>query len=559
VAESRTGADSFIEQLAAADVRWIFGNPGTNEQPLLGRLREHPELTYILALHEAVAVGAAEGYARASGRVGVVQVHAGPGLGNGIGMLHNARAGQTPLVVYVGQAERASLYLEPTLGADLVGEAAPVAKWAYEVRTPDEIPQVVRRALKVAMAPPRGPVVLSIPMDVMEQPTDAPVVAPTYVATRVRPDPEAVEQAASVIAAAAAPVVLAGDGIVTSGAIGAVGRFARAIGAPIYGAFTSEVCVDPNEPLNAGRLPSIEGAATLRALEPYDVVIAVGTKVFAHVFPTVGLPLGERRLVHIGLDPWELGKNQPGTLLLGDERASLDALIERLTRDDTFDDAEILARCAAAESRIAAAADAARSRDRARWDDQPMSTERAVAEIAAVVPPDTRLVDESLSGYGAVARAFAPRPGGWFRLRGGGIGAGMPLPIGVCLADHERPVVSLVGDGAAVYTISALWTAAHHRIPVVWGILNNRSYRTLKENAGRGERAAFVAGSDLTDPELDFVAIAHGMGVEARRVEHPDEVGPAFRAALETGRPALIDISIGGQAGSPTGPSGAGT
>src|SRR5215469_15633564 len=175
MADRRSGAVALCEQLVAAGVEWIFGNPGTTEQQLLHRLPDFPSLGFVVALHESVAVVAAEGYARASGKVGVVEMHAGPGLGNGMGMLYNAAEGRTPLLVYVGQSAQSGLYLEPTLSTNIVAMAAPVAKWAAEVRTAEEIPQVIRRAVKVALTDPCGPVVVGVPMDLMTADCAAPV------------------------------------------------------------------------------------------------------------------------------------------------------------------------------------------------------------------------------------------------------------------------------------------------------------------------------------------------------------------------------------------------
>ena len=543
-----SGADAFIEQLLAAGVRVVFGNPGTTEAPFLSRLADYPQLRFIVALHEAVAVCAAEGYARATGQIGVVELHAGPGLGNGLGMLFNAAEGRTPLLVYVGQAEQRGLYMEPTLSGDFVAQAHPIAKWAYEMRTTDEIPQITRRAIKVATTPPCGPVVLSIPMDLMEAPCTAPVADVSQIRTAVRPDRQAVEDAAAVIARANSPVVLAGDGVAQAGAIDELTALARLIGAPIHGAFMSETCIDPDEALNAGRLPSIDAEVAARVLEPYDCAIAVGTKVFANIFPSPGLPLGERDVVHIGLDTWELAKNQPSTVVFGDEQESLRALTDSLTIRLAPLRAECATRRARAESSIQQAKNRALEADRQRWEDLPMSPERAVAELAALTPADARLIDESITAGSAVSRYFRFERGCWFRLRGGGIGAGMAIPIGIRLADPEGPIVALVGDGSSLYSITALWTAAHHGLPITWVILNNHSYRILKENARRGPDAAGAAqrlvGVDLTDPEIDFVSVAEGFGVEAHRLTSPEDIRQAYPAALAAGRPVLLDLSI---------------
>jgi benzoylformate decarboxylase len=180
-----------------------------------------------------------------------------------------------------------------------------------------------------------------------------------------------------------------------------------------------------------------------------------------------------------------------------------------------------------------------------------MTAERAVSELAARMPADAILVDESLTAYSAVSRYFRLNPGGWFRLRGGGIGAGLPMPIGIQLAQPGRRVVSLVGDGSSLYTITAWWTAAHHRLPIVWVILNNASYRILKENVMHDGVDAAAAdqllGSNLTDPNVDFVALAAGMGVRGRRVTDPEEVGTAFAMALARGEPYVLDVAISGR------------
>jgi benzoylformate decarboxylase len=160
---NRSVATVFVEQLRAAGVRWVFGNPGTTEQAFLDELQYHDDIDLILTLHEGVTVAAADGYARAAQSVGFVQLHSGPGLGNGMGMLYNAGISGTPLVVYVGQPPVASLHQDPTSNSDFAAMAAPLVKWAYEVRTADELPMVLRRALKIALTPPYGPVVLAVP------------------------------------------------------------------------------------------------------------------------------------------------------------------------------------------------------------------------------------------------------------------------------------------------------------------------------------------------------------------------------------------------------------
>ena len=544
--DRRIGAQAFLEQLMACGVEWIFGNPGTTEQTVIDYLQDYPQLGLILALHEGVAVGAADGYARASGRLGVVQLHAGPGLGNAIGNLYNAYISHTPMLVYVGQSPQRALYQEPVLTADLVGMSRPVTKWAYEVRTADEIPQVTRRAVKVATTAPYGPVMLSIPLDLTDEACTAPVLPQPPVHNAVRPDPAAVAAAAQVLRTADAPLILAGDAVATSGAIDAVSRLARLIGAPIMEGAAFETVADPGDPLLAGRLPA-SPAAVARLASAHDVVVAIGTRVLAQVFPGDGAPFGDRLVIHIGADDWELAKNQPSLAVRGDERACTEELLATLNAGgpDSW-----RARGAAAAARIEQDKAAALAADRKTWDAVPMSPQRALAELGASLPDGTCVIDEAMSSYEAAARYLPKRPGGWFR-GAGGIGMGLPRAVGAQLAEPGRPVVAVVGDGASMYSLTALWTAAHHHLPVTWVILANRSYRTLKQNVlmSRQPGAAgheFI-GADLTDPVVDFTALAAGFGVPAWRVERPEQVGAAVRAAIESRGPALIELIVSGE------------
>ena len=548
MSERRTGADIFIAQLVAAGVKYVFGNPGTTEEPFLGRLKDHDKLTFVTALHESVAVGAAEGYARASREIGVVEVHAGPGLGNAMGMLYNAAEGRTPLLVYVGQVEQAGMYLEPTLGGDFVAMARPIAKWAHEVRTVNEIPQVVRRAIKVALTDPCGPVVLAIPMDLMEQFCPAEVEPVSLVSMVVSPDPAALVKAVDLISAAERPAIVVGDGVARADAIDDVASLAHTVAAPIYGGFMTETCIDPDEPLNGGRLPSIEGEEAAKVLAAHDCIIAVGTKLLSQIFPLPAGPVGRASVVHIGLDPWELGKNHPSVLLFGHEREALrlltPALADRLRPEEKVRQQ----RRTGLERSLQAKRTRSRELDQSGWDSIPMTPERAIAEISALLPAGAIIVDESLTAYGAVARYTRLERDRWYRLRGGGIGEGMPMPVGIQLARPSAKVVAFVGDGSSLYTPTAMWTAAHLELPICWFLLNNHSYRVLKENARRGSSSTAAAdrlvGVDLDAPLLDFTALATGFGVEALRVSTPREIRSAVPGALRSKRPVLIDVQI---------------
>jgi benzoylformate decarboxylase len=254
------------------------------------------------------------------------------------------------------------------------------------------------------------------------------------------------------------------------------------------------------------------------------------------------------KVIQIDIDGWEIGKNLAGALgIQADCKAALEALIERLA---------VRPPAGAAERGATIAADVRKKReqklaaDREGWDATPISTARLMSELAAVLPPDAAIFEEAISSSATMARYIMPRPGRYYRARGGGIGPGLPGAVGLKLALPDQPVVGVVSDGSAMYNITALWTAAHHRVPVTWVVCNNASYQILKQNVmdylGPGHVDRRFVAMDLTDPPLRFDRIAESMGVHGRRVERPEDIRPALEEALGLGAPALVDVAIQG-------------
>jgi benzoylformate decarboxylase len=545
-----TGKQALLEQLLADGVQYIFGNPGTTEQAFMDLLQDYPQLQFVLCLHEGVAVSMADSYARATRKPAFVELHIGPGLGNGIGMLHNASVGKSPLVVYVGQGDSRAMIQEPHLSGDLVGMAKPVTKWAHEVNHALNVPQALRRAFKVAEEPPQGPVVLSIPVDVMDQEAEVQIEPTRFTRWRVRPERSAVEEAARVLGGASRPMLLVGDGIGLSGAQQELGRVAELLGAPIYQGYSSERNVPVDHPLGQAALPFIGSGAIKSVLARHDALLAVGTPLFRVVFPDLeGMVPPGMSVVHVDLDSWELGKNLAGVLSIkADPKAALAELGECLEERGVPGAAERGEAIATARRQQL---ERALAEDRKGWDEVPISVPRLMGEIAAALPPEAAVFDEATTAGGVLGRYIKPGPGLYYRARGGGLGPGLPGAVALKLANPERPVVGVVSDGAAMYTVSALWTAAHHRIPVVWVICNNAAYRILKLNVmeylgSRHPERQFVA-MDLTDPPLRYDRIAESLGVHGRRVERPDELRPALDEALKLGAPALVDVAIQGR------------
>ena len=549
------GKQVLMESLIAHGVEYIFGNPGTTESPILDALLDYPQLQYVMALHEGVALGAASYYAQTSGKVAVVNVHVAPGLGNALGMLYNAFKARSPLVVTAGQQDTRLRLRGPVLGHDLVAMAAPLTKWSVQVERADEFALIMHRALKIATDPPAGPVFVALPIDVLEQETDLGPLPTGRLYRTPEPDPAGVRAAAELLIGSRSPAIVVGDD--ATPAAGEVAALAERLGAPVWceGIRMHQALPSAHPNFRLG-LP-FDAAAIRRALEGVDVVLLVGGPFFEEVWYAPGSPLPpDAGTIHVESSPDRLAHNLAVSVgLVSHPRAALSAL-----RAAVEAGADPAFRAAAARRNTKLAdlkaqdAQAQRARAAKRWDQTPISVPRLVAEIEAALPPAAIVVDESITAGIDLARAVQfERPGDYVGARGGGIGQALPGALGVKLAHPDRPVVALSGDGSAMYSIQALWTAAHHDLAVVFVILNNREYRILKHNMDT-YRQRFGAkpdrgypNMDLVAPDLGFVDIARGLGVDGTRVTAPGELRPALEKALALNRPFLLDVAIEGR------------
>jgi benzoylformate decarboxylase len=541
------GVDVVLEVLASEGVRHVFGNPGTTELPLLAAVEADDRFAYVLALQEATAVAMADGYAQASGRPAFVNLHSAAGLGNGIGNLTNAMANRAPLVVTAGNADRRHLVADPLLSGDLVGLAGAATRWAQEARHASELGTLLRRAFLDAAGPSAGPVLVSIPVDVLDEETNI-AVPPRGEIVRAGAAARLDELAALMIDAQGALAIVAGDEVAAAGGIAHLEVIAEALGAPVLGAPLHGRRVFPaTHPLWAGILAA-RADAIRDALAPYRRVLFVGAQPFL-VYPYApGSPLpAGTELLHLSPDPAHAGRTHPTALgVAGDLEASLAALaaIVRTTADLQ---AGVAALSAAVEtSRDAAAQFDATARERmAAVPAHPMAV---VAAVLGALAPESIVVDEAITAS-AYVRGFHRTAGAhtYWSCRGGGLGWGMPAAAGVSLARDREPVVCLVGDGSALYSPQAMWTAARERLPVVFVVLDNAEYRILRDNL-RTRREDATRGIDLQPPALDHVALARGMGVGGVSVEKASDAAAAVRAALDAGTPQLVHVPVAGSA-----------
>ena len=530
----------------------IFGNPGTTELPLMDALAGERELRYILALQEAPAVSMADGYAQASGQCVVVNLHAAPGLGNGLGMLYDAQKAGSPLLVTAGQHEQRFNFTEPLLWADLPTIARPFVKWSEEVRRLEDLPRAIHRAVKTALAPPMGPVFLSLPGDILTNSADLDLGAPSRVATGIRGDVGAIAAAAAIIAKAASPVIFAGDAVPQGNALQELVAFAEALGAPVYDeGMASRAMFPSSHPLYRGALVRLP-AAIHGVLTQHDLLVSVGADLFTLSLPgdIESMPEGYP-VVHLDTDPWELAKNYPEKVsILGEPKVTLPELTAAvLSARSSVETERSVKRLEHAKAEGIASLHKLNAMADALAERHPIHPLALMQTIGRLLPDNAVVIDETISsGMGLRRFLKSDDPQSFFGLRGGGIGWGLPAAIGVKLALPNRPVVALIGDGSAMYTIQGLWTAAHENLQMVFIIINNYSYRILKQrtNAMKGMAAQhddYVA-MDLDKPRVDFVSVARGLGLTAHKASTLSDLSDLLEAALTADGPTLIDVEV---------------
>lgn len=549
---SRRGASVLLDVLKSEGVEYIFGNPGTTELPLIDALLETPEISYVLALQEASAVAMADGYAQAARRPGFLNLHTAAGLGHGMGNLLNASISQTPLVVTAGQQDSRHTITDPLLLGDLVQIARPAVKWAQEVVHADQLPVLLRRAFHDANAAPTGPVFLSLPMDVMEE------MSAVGIGERSVIDRRPIAGSLDVLAAHLAGIapgrlaIIAGDEVHSSDAAEDVVALAHMLGAPVYGSsWPSRIPFPTAHPLWAGNL-STNAVEIAARLVNYDAIFALGGKSLITILYSEGsaVPPG-CKVFQMSADVRDLGRTYETPLsVVGDIKASLQAMAPLLERATT-------AKAAAYESlrREARLAQQRRLEKMALMADAqmgaPVTTPLVAArEVVRAIGPEIPIVDEAIATSVHV-RGFlhSTSPRQYSFLRGGGLGWGMPAAVGCSLGLGRQPVVCLVGDGAALYSPQALWTAAHENLPVTFIVMNNREYNVLK-NFMKGQSDYISARSnrfiamDIEKPAIDYLALARSMGVRASRIEKATDIASAVEAAIASGTPNLIEIVI---------------
>jgi len=542
--KSTTGRHAFIELLLDEGVTHLFGNPGTTELAIMEAVPQYPRLKFVLGLQEAAVVAMADGYCRASGRLAAANVHVMPGLGNAMGALYNAKFSGSPIILTAGQQEQGHGLLEPMLYEPLVPVAQPLVKWAVEVTRAADLPRIMHRAAKIALTPPTGPVFLSLPGDVLDEALEIDMGRPVRVDTAARPGDEVLKQISKMLLAAKRPAILAGQELALRDAFAEATQCAELLGAAVYGSSIPYTAPFPSEH------PAYMGALTrqqkqVRAtLEAHDALLVLGADLLRmSVYSPVDPLPPELTVIHVSERAHELGKNyRTDVAVQADVKQTLRALLPLLKVDR-----------AAAERRLAELQPRnwSAQRDKARMDamlaaeTKPIDPQYLALRFTEALPRDAVVVDEGLVSTYSLPKLLNLRgPRDYYGLASGGLGFAVPGAVGISLALPGRPIAAIVGDGAAMYSIQGLWTAAHLGLPITYVITNNRGYRIIKERLVSFRKTDQFTGMDLREPELDFVALANSMGIEARRVTEPQDIAPALREAFASGKPQLVDVRV---------------
>jgi benzoylformate decarboxylase len=546
------GRDFLLETLRSYDVQYLFGNPGTTELPLMDGLVNYPDIEFILGLHEDIVVGMAAGYAQATGKPGVVNLHAAPGLAHGLGNIYDAYRAGIPLVVTAGQQDSRLAPQEPGLWGDLVTMVKDYTKYSWEVKRVEELPIVLHRAFKMALTHPMGPVFISLPPDVMWQDIQASPIPLTTLAVETRGDLKAIEEAAELIRTANNPIFVAGDRVDRVGAVDELVSLSELVGCAVYQEHQSASMNFPYAHSQfLGRfLPN--GPMIKQTLMDSDVVVFFGVISQAPLLYFDKPLISEgTKVIFIDSNEWEIGKNMYVDVpILANPKTVLQELTALIQQNATESDHQKFASKKEATIAVRSKKDEER---RAELEQSrhaiPLSPALLMDELNQLLPEDAFIVDESVT-TGRYVHSFLQlkRPGSLIALKGGGLGYGMPAALGAQLGRPNERVVSIIGDGSSLYYIQALWNAARYKLPVIYIIANNTSYMILKGGLlsikGESAKAGAFPGMDISDPEVDFVAVAQGFGIEAMRVEKPDEVRPALEAAFAKRRPILLDVRI---------------
>ena len=513
--------DATLDLLRAFGVKKMFGNPGSTELPFLADWPD--DIDYVLGLQEASVIGMADGYAQATRNAGFVNLHSAAGVGNALGNIYTAHRNQTPLVITAGQQARSILPLQAFLYAERASEfPRPYVKFSVEPARAEDVPAAIARAYYVAMQPPCGPTFVSVPIDDWTHPTQ-PIEA-RHVSRELGPDASAMQALASALAASKHPALVVGPGVDRAQAVDLMVRVAEKARALVWVSPFSARCSFPERhPQFAGFLHASPGQLS-DALRAHDLVVVIGAPVFTfHVEGHASIFDGATTIFQITDDPTAAAVTPVGTSIVATIKPALTTLLELLPESKR---AMPVGRVLPPAPKVA----------------DPLPVEFLLHSLAEAMPDNAALVEEAPS-HRPVMHKFMPMRGqdSFYTMASGGLGYSLPAAVGMALGQPKRRTVCLIGDGSAMYSIQALWTAAQRKLPLTVIVINNAGYGAMR-SFSQVMQVRNVPGLEL--PGIDFVKIAEGMGCDAVRVTRSSELGPALKRSLAHDGASLIEVMV---------------
>ncbi|WP_316201383.1 MULTISPECIES: benzoylformate decarboxylase [unclassified Bradyrhizobium] len=519
--KSVTVKQATFELLRAFGIKKVFGNPGSTELPFLSDWPE--DIDYVLGLQEASVVGMADGYAQATRNAGFVNLHSAAGVGNALGNIYTAHRNQTPLVITAGQQARSILPLQAFLYAERPSEfPRPYVKYSVEPARPEDVPGAIARAYYTAMQPPCGPTFVSIPIDDWMHPAQ-PITA-RKVSRELGPDRAAMDELVSALAAAKNPALVVGPGIDRAGCVELMVEVAEKAKAAVWVSPFSARCSFPERhPQFQGFLHASPGQLS-DALKPHDLVVVIGAPVFTfHVEGHAAIFDGATTLYQITDDAEGAAVPPVGTSIIATMRPALSLLLELLPET----------RRAAPKGRVLP--DAPKPSD-------PIPVDYLLHTLAQALPAGSAVVEE-IPSHRPVMHKYMPMPGAesFYTMASGGLGYSLPAAVGMALGRRTGRTVCLIGDGSAMYSLQALWTATQRRLPLTVVVINNSGYGAMR-SFSQVMQVRNVPGLEL--PGLDFVKLADGMGCDAVRVNHAADLAGALTRALAHAGTSLVEVMV---------------
>jgi benzoylformate decarboxylase len=510
-----------LNLLRAFGIRKVFGNPGSTELPFLSDWPD--DIDYVLGLQEASVIGMADGYAQATRNAGFVNLHSAAGVGNALGNIYTAHRNQTPLVITAGQQARSILPLQPFLYAERASEfPRPYVKFSVEPARAEDVPAAIARAYYVAMQPPCGPTFVSVPIDDWTQQTQA--VEARTVSRELGPDTDAIKALVAALSASKRPALVVGPGVDRAQAVDLMVHLAEKARAAVWVSPFSARCSFPERhPQFAGFLQA-SPAQLSDALRGHDLVVVIGAPVFTfHVEGHASIFDGATTIFQITDDPTAAAVSPVGTSIIATIKPALTTLLDLLP-----------------ETRRAVPA--GRTLSSAPRAGNPIPVEYLLHTLAAAMPDDAALVEEAPSHRPAM-HTFMPMRGqdSFYTMASGGLGYGLPAAVGMALGRPDIRTVCLIGDGSAMYSIQALWTATQRKLPLTVVVINNAGYGAMR-SFSQVMQVRNVPGLDL--PGIDFVRIAQGLGCDAVRVSKSSELAAALKRGLVHDGVSLIDVMV---------------